>query len=204
MTKLMTIAEVAKELKIPESTARYYRDNFINYIPFVGEGRKKRYRPETVNVLRFIADGFKRKLTAMEIEDGLSQLFPRNMDDEQPTATSAAVVQQQSENDSNPAAYQLQNALEQMNATMQVIADQKEEIAELREHIAGIEKKQQQQEDSIHHQLNERDQKLMASLKSVQEEKEAHLEAAATAESRKKKSWWEKLFSKEKEPPTKP
>nr|WP_232306039.1 MerR family transcriptional regulator [Pontibacillus litoralis] len=117
----MTIADVAKELNIPESTARYYRDNFMDFIPFVGEGRKRRYQPETVDVLRFIADGFKRKLTAMEIEEDLSQMFPRNMEVEQSTATSAAVVQQQSENPSNSYALQLQNALEQMNATMQTL-----------------------------------------------------------------------------------
>lgn len=50
--KLLTIAQIAKELRMPESTARYYRDKFIEYIPYVGEGRSKRYRPETVEVLR--------------------------------------------------------------------------------------------------------------------------------------------------------
>lgn len=194
LKKFMTMAEVAKELDIPESTARYYRDHFIDYIPFVGEGRKKRYRPETVEVLRFIAEGFKRKLTAIEIEDGLSQVFPRNMDNEEPTATTTAVVQQQFKNDSNPYALQLQNALEQMNATMQVIADQKEEIAELREHITDIEKKQQKQEEYIHHQLHERDQKLMESLKKIQEEKQKEL--AAATENSSKKRWWNRLFSK--------
>ncbi|KGX84970.1 MerR family transcriptional regulator [Pontibacillus litoralis] len=193
MKKLMTMAGVAKELHIPESTARYYRDHFIDYIPFVGEGRKKRYRPETVEVLRFIAEGFKRKLTATEIEDGLSQVFPRNMDTEQPTAITTAVVQQQSENDSNPYALQLQNALEQMNATMKVIADQKEEIAELREHITDVEKKQQKQEEYIQHQLNQRDQKLMESLRKMQEEKQKEL--AATTKNTPKKRWWNRFFS---------
>ncbi|MBJ7939533.1 MerR family transcriptional regulator, partial [Bacillus cereus] len=50
---LLTISQIAKELQIPESTARYYRDRFINYIPFVGKGRAKKYRPETVEILRF-------------------------------------------------------------------------------------------------------------------------------------------------------
>lgn len=165
MAKLMTIAEVAKALAIPESTARYYRDNFMDYIPFVGEGRKKRYRPETVDVLRFIADGFKRKQTAMEIENGLNQRFPRNMDDEQATAKPEAVVQQQSKNDHDSDAFQLQNALEQMNATMQVMADQQKEITELREQLARV------------------------------EEKQAQFEAAATTEKPPQKRWWHRLFS---------
>lgn len=198
MKKLMTIAEVAKELDIPESTARYYRDSFIDYIPSVGEGRKKRYRSETVEVLRFIAEGFKRKLTATEIENGLSQMFPRNFDIEQPTAVTTAVAQQQAENDVKQYALQLQIAFEQMGKTMQVIADQKEEIAELRKHVADVEKKQQHQEDYINNKLEERDQKLIQSLRDSQETKKLLLEVqeqiATSLE--EKKSWWQKLWKR--------
>jgi DNA-binding transcriptional MerR regulator len=199
MKKLMTIAEVAKELNIPESTARYYRDNFIDYIPSVGEGRKKRYRSETVEVLRFIAEGFKRKLTAIEIENGLSQMFPRNFDIEQPTATTAAVVQQQSENEVKQYALQLQMALEQMGKTMQVIADQKEEITELRKHVADVEKKQQKQEDYINNKLEERDQKLIQSLRDSQETKKLLLEVQeqiAASQEEKKKGFFARLFNR--------
>lgn len=173
MDRLMTIAEVAKELKIPESTARYYRDNFMDFIPYVGEGRKKRYRPETVDVLRFIADGFKRKLTASEIEDGLGEMFPQNMDDEQVTARSKAVVQQQSESDATPSDLQLQNVLEQVNMTMQVMTDQQKEITELRDKLEQL------------------------------EEKQARSESAATTEISKKQKWWQRLFKKEKKPSSK-
>lgn len=183
MKKLMTMAEVAKELDIPESTARYYRDSFIDYIPSVGEGRKKRYRPETKEVLRFIAEGFKGKLTAMEIKNGLSQMFPRNLDIEQPTATTTAVVQQESENEVKQYALQLQLALEQMSVTMQVIADQKEEISELRNHIADVEKRQQEQQEYINTKLEERDRKLIESLRKIQEDKK---EIASTREEKKK------------------
>lgn len=173
MDRLMTIAEVANELKIPESTARYYRDGFMDYIPFVGEGRKKRYRPETIEVLRFIAEGFKRKLTAEEIEDGLGRMFPRNMDDTQSTARSKAVVQQQSKNDANTSDLQLQNVLEQVNMTMQVMTDQQKEITELREKLEQL------------------------------EEKQARSESAATTEISKKQKWWQRLFKKEKKPSSK-
>ncbi len=192
MKKLMTIAEVAKELNIPESTARYYRDNFIDFIPSVGEGRKKRYRPETVEVLRFIAEGFKRKLTATEIEDGLNQIFTRNLDIDQPTVITTAATQQQSENEVKQYALQLQIALEQMSKTMQVIANQKEEIAELRKHIADVEEQQQKQTDYINNKLEERDRKLMGSIREIQEVKKEI--AAATQE--KNERWWNKIFKK--------
>lgn len=197
MKKLMTIAEVAKELDIPESTARYYRDSFIDYIPSVGEGRKKRYRSETVEVLRFIAEGFKRKLTAIEIESGLSQMFPRNFEVEQPTAVTTAAAQQQSENEVKQYALQLQMALEQMGKTMQVIADQKEEIAELRKHVADVEKKQQKQEDYINNKLEERDQKLIQSLRESQETKKLLLEVQeqiAASKEEKKKGFFARFF----------
>ncbi|MGM0921331.1 MAG: MerR family transcriptional regulator [Bacillota bacterium] len=62
--QLLTMAQIAKQLNLAESTARFYRDRFEEYIPSVGEG-KKRYKSETVEVLRFIAEGFKRNLTAI-------------------------------------------------------------------------------------------------------------------------------------------
>lgn len=172
--KLLTIADIAKELNIPESTARYYRDNFIDYIPSVGEGRKKRYRPETIEVLRFIAQGFKNKLTAMEIENGLSQMFPRNIDIEDTNAITTTAVQQQSENEIKQYAQQLQLALEQMSKTMEIIADQKEEITELRKHIAEIEKKQEEHEQKLNDPLQ--------NLHEVQKE------IATTNENKRK--WW--------------
>ena len=45
--ELYTISEMAKLIKIPESTARYYRDKHPEYFHYTGKGRKKRYLPET-------------------------------------------------------------------------------------------------------------------------------------------------------------
>ncbi|MGA3602949.1 hypothetical protein [Lysinibacillus agricola] len=63
--ELLTMAQIAKQLNLAESTARFYRDRFEDFIPSIpstGEGRKKRYP------LRFIAEGFNRNLTAMELQ----------------------------------------------------------------------------------------------------------------------------------------
>ncbi|MGN8235184.1 DUF3967 domain-containing protein [Priestia flexa] len=85
-----------------------------------------------------------------------------------------------------------------MGKTMQVIADQKEEIAELRKHVADVEKKQQHQEDYINNKLEERDQKLIQSLRDSQETKKLLLEVqeqiATSLE--EKKSWWQKLWKR--------
>jgi len=175
--QLLTMAQIAKQLDLAESTARFYRDRFENYIPSVGEGRKKRYKPETIEVLRFIAEGYNRNLTAMDIEDGLSRMVARNIDFEEVTATTTAAAQQQSKSEPNQYALQLQFAVEQMSSAMQVIADQKEEIAELRKHVAIIENKQKEQQEYINTKLEEQEQNLMESIREIQKSKQ-------------KKRWW--------------
>ena len=72
---LMSLADVAKEIGIPESNARYYRNKYSDYLPSVGTGRARRYKPEAVKVLRMIAEGFKSQLPAEAIEEQLQTEF---------------------------------------------------------------------------------------------------------------------------------
>lgn len=174
------MAQIAKQLNLAESTARFYRDRFEDFIPSIGEGRKKRYKPETIEVLRFIAEGYNRNLTAMDIKDGLSRVVARNIEFEEVSATTTATAQQQSEIELKQYALQLQIALKQMGTTMQIIANQKEEIAELRKHVAVIENRQQ---EYINTKLEEREQNL---LKALRETQEAEKQLVAT----KQEKWW--------------
>ena len=50
--------EIARELGLPESTVRYYRDAFAGYLPAVGTGRRRRYPLEAIPLLRVVADGY--------------------------------------------------------------------------------------------------------------------------------------------------
>ena len=36
--KLLTIAEIAKQFQLPESTARFYCKRFMDFMPHVGHG----------------------------------------------------------------------------------------------------------------------------------------------------------------------
>ncbi|WP_088325062.1 MerR family transcriptional regulator [Bacillus cereus] len=188
---LLTISQIAKELQIPESTARYYRDRFINYIPFVGKGRAKKYRPETVEILRFIAEGFNRNLTAMEIEDGLSRMVARNVEVEEETATTIAAAQQQWEDRGIPIQVEVgekfQQMMNQFTLAMEVIADQKQEIAELRKTVGELQDKQQEQEKQIESKLKLSDEKLIEVIKEIQETKEQ-------IETTESSSWWRRLW----------
>ncbi|MDA1861410.1 MerR family transcriptional regulator [Bacillus cereus group sp. BY122LC] len=188
---LLTISQIAKELQIPESTARYYRDRFINYIPFVGKGRAKKYRPETVEILRFIAEGFNRNLTAMEIEDGLFRMVARNVEVEEETATTIAAARQQWEDRGIPIQVEVgekfQQMMNQFTLAMEVIADQKQEIAELRKTVGELQDKQQEQEKQIESKLKLSDEKLIEVIKEIQETKEQ-------IETTESSSWWRRLW----------
>lgn len=189
--QLLTISQIAKELNMPESTARYYRDRFIDYIPFVGKGRGKKYRPETVEILRFIAEGFNRNLTAMEIEEGLSRMVARNIEVEEETATTIAAAQQQWEDRGISMQIEVgekfQQMLNQFTLAMEVIADQKEEIAELRKTVAELQSEQNKQEKKMESKLKSNDEKLVEVIKEVQETKKQ-------IETTKSSSWWRRLW----------
>jgi len=92
MNELLTVAEIAKRLDLPESTIRYYRDRFTSYIPTIGEGRNRRYRLEAVEVFRFIADTLRSGAPFEDVEVALRASFPVSAEQQQQTA----VTQQQS------------------------------------------------------------------------------------------------------------
>ena len=110
-------------------------------------------------------------------------MVAKNIEFEKVTATTTSATQQQSNSEPHPYALQLQFAVEQMSATIQIIAEQKEQIAELRKHVAVIENRQQEQQEYINSKLEERDQQIMESIREIQEVKN---QLAAT----KQEKWW--------------
>ena len=64
---LFTLREIAGQLALPESTVRYYRDAFLDHIPYVGTGRRRRYPPAAFAVLRSIANGYSAGLSRAEV-----------------------------------------------------------------------------------------------------------------------------------------
>lgn len=76
---LLTIKEIARQLDLPESNIRYYRDRFEEFLPYVGEGRKRRYKPEALDVFRFIVSELRENKSTAEIGKELSLRFSRTM-----------------------------------------------------------------------------------------------------------------------------
>jgi DNA-binding transcriptional MerR regulator len=95
MTKYYSIADIAKELNLPESTVRYYRDRFINYVPAVKKGGRKYYEQEALEALRIAAEGLRKGEPAATVEEQLSLYFTQTIDTEE---TTIAAQQQRSSN----------------------------------------------------------------------------------------------------------
>lgn len=77
---LLTIKDIARELDVPESNLRYYRDRFEDYLPSIGQGRKRRYKKEALEVFRYIVQGFQNDKTTEQIAEELPKHFPRKLD----------------------------------------------------------------------------------------------------------------------------
>jgi DNA-binding transcriptional MerR regulator len=56
LPRLMTLKEIAKQLEVPESSLRKYREIFSSFVPSVGAGRARRYRTEAIEILKDIRD----------------------------------------------------------------------------------------------------------------------------------------------------
>ncbi|HOX27788.1 MAG TPA: MerR family transcriptional regulator [bacterium] len=54
MSRLLTLKDIAKQLDVPESSVRKYRELFSAFIPSIGSGRARRYRSEAVEILQEI------------------------------------------------------------------------------------------------------------------------------------------------------
>jgi DNA-binding transcriptional MerR regulator len=68
---LLTLRQLAQELGLPESTARYYRDAFLDHVPSVGTGRRRRYPREALAVLRQVARSYGAGLSRAAIAESL-------------------------------------------------------------------------------------------------------------------------------------
>lgn len=74
--RLLSVAEIARRLGVPESTVHYWKNRFAQHLPSTGAGRQKRFRPEAVEVFRVIAEMFSLGHSAADVMDALSKRFP--------------------------------------------------------------------------------------------------------------------------------
>ncbi len=64
---------MAQALKVPEATVRVYRDEFEEFLPAHGEGRKRRYEEGTLQTLRRIVAWKREGKASVWIRDELAR-----------------------------------------------------------------------------------------------------------------------------------
>jgi DNA-binding transcriptional MerR regulator len=92
--ELLTLKEIAKQLELAESTARYFRDKWPEYIPTVKVGRRTFYQPEAVEVLRLVAEAQQKRRSAAETQSLLNSMFAVNIEPAAETQRNNATEQQ--------------------------------------------------------------------------------------------------------------
>ena len=119
---LYSITEMARILKIPESTTRFYRDRHQDFLPHTGMGRKRRYKKEVLEALRYIC---KLANNSRNAEELLQVCFNKQID-----VTEITVVTTAGEHE--------ELMLKSFADTLREVADQKKEIQSLREEIREL------------------------------------------------------------------
>lgn len=162
MGNLLTMADIARTLELPESTVRYYRDRFTEFIPAVGVGRNRRYRPEALDVLRFIADAMKEGMPAEGVRTTLAAKFAINVEPQQPTA---AIPQQYRNQQQQPTAAILRSVIAELTANAE------EALLEVAAETATLRNQQQQ----LHQELEAANQCHQEALERLCQQQAAQL-----------------------------
>jgi transposase-like protein len=196
VSELLSIKEISQELGIPQSTLRYYRDLFMDYLPAAGEGKKKRFYPEAVVVFQTIAKGMHKNKSADDIASDLNQRFTRFIDvneAEEKTQESSATYSQKDEIHQSQALTSLtqldgsaimavvasQNqALQQIAATISIVNEQQEELHNLKQEVNKL-------EERLEKELTDHFQLVDTQLRQAIEQRET----------KKTKSFWQRLFA---------
>ncbi len=90
--ELLTLKEISRRLQVPESSIRYYRDRFLDYLPARGQGRKRRYKRQALDIFRTIVQGYKNDRNAEEIKSLLQQQLqgsPQQAESQSPRVSTA-------------------------------------------------------------------------------------------------------------------
>ncbi len=123
--RLLSVAEIARRLGVPESTVHYWKNRFAQHLPSQGSGRQKRFRPEAVDVFRVIAEMFSLGHSTQDVMETLGKRFAltASMDgDAQAVGTDAPFSRRDSAQDQAGSAALADTALRMAAAIGQEIA----------------------------------------------------------------------------------
>ena len=102
----VTFKDCCEKVDIPSSTAREYRDMFVEFFTFTGKGRTRKYAPNTAKILKLISDLRGEGKSKEQVRYELNKRFgipvahyinKDNEDDLEETDISEVVAKQQQE-----------------------------------------------------------------------------------------------------------
>jgi DNA-binding transcriptional MerR regulator len=128
---MLTINEISQEIHIPESTLRYWRDKYADFLPSAGSGRKKRYSPAAIPVFKTIAELSAENKTAADITERLSLEYTR-------------VIEIANKNSGNANAMELygtRRTLQKISDTLDAFLRQQAETEQLKAEITSLSKR---------------------------------------------------------------
>ena len=70
---LLTLRAIAHALRLPESTVRYYRDAFAEFLPTEGRGRRRRHPAAVLPLFELITEGFAANWSRDDIRAALAE-----------------------------------------------------------------------------------------------------------------------------------
>jgi DNA-binding transcriptional MerR regulator len=208
-----TVKEIGAVLDMPESTVRYFRDRFIDFIPYEGRGRSRKYTQESIEVIRAIVEYNNAKMNAEEIEKALSARFTRVIDVSQnaiekkaeqsktqsrakntPDEEAAAATElgfEVTQNETLEAIHQMQATIAGFVNTMPMLINQKQELARLNDlmnQVMEVQYQHSMQEKQREDRVERLEQLLQQQQQfqfQMQRYEQRHFEAQ-----QQKKPWW--------------
>ncbi|TVM17998.1 MerR family transcriptional regulator [Oceanidesulfovibrio indonesiensis] len=163
---LLTIAEIAKRYDLPESTARYYCKRFLEFLPHVGHGKRRRYRPEAMDVFAIILLEMKKRKDAAAVEAVLEDSVPRVEEITPPAAG-------RGERDSPPIGTDIDGSafmatIERQNEALQGIASALTRLASAQSEVKTLKDQVARQQTALERLSNE-----VARIRSLQDDAES-------------------------------
>ena len=179
MKEWLNIQELAEQTLIPDTSCRRYISKFSTYFVAKGGARSKRYEDSGVKVLIRIKQLYDNGLESEEVDRVLRQEFAVVMDGDKEQEESAKTV--------TPTLA----TVEDIAAIMDALKQQQDFNKLLIEKMA-------EQDRYIRNSMEKRDALLMESLRTIQDEKMAIMESAASDEEKedRKPSFFSRLFGK--------
>lgn len=169
MEKWLSVAQLSKQARVPESTARRYLTRFERFFRYEDRQRGRRYEPQSVPILVFIQNCYGEGMEAEEIEDALAKQFPFTVSTTEP-----------------PQAFTQPPT--PMIATKDDLASVLAEIRAVREEMTTIREENASLHRILDERLVERDKRLMEAMQLIMQTRK---EIAASNEKQVKKRWYE-------------